>query len=82
MDCSQPGSYVDVILQARMLEWVARFFSPGGLPDPEIEPEFPALTAGLFASKPTGKLEYCAYLLSVLNEITYLNIHSTSVHKL
>jgi len=38
---------VHVTLQARMLEWVARFFSLGGLPDPEIEPEFPALKEGL-----------------------------------
>ena len=27
MDCSPPGSSVDGILQARMLEWVAIYFS-------------------------------------------------------
>ena len=37
MDCSPPGSSVDGILQARVLEWVA-IPSPGDLPDPEIEP--------------------------------------------
>ena len=29
MDCSLPGSSVHGILQARMLEWVAIFFSGG-----------------------------------------------------
>ena len=27
MDCSLPGSFVDGIFQARLLEWVAIFFS-------------------------------------------------------
>ena len=37
MDCSLPGVSVHVILQARVLEWVA-MPSPGDLPDPGIEP--------------------------------------------
>ena len=37
VDCSLPSSSVRGISQARILEWVA-FSSPGGLPDPEIEP--------------------------------------------
>ena len=37
MDCSPPGSSVHGILQARILEWVAIFFSRD-LPDPGIEP--------------------------------------------
>ena len=41
-DCSLPGSSVHGIFQARILEWVARPFSRG-LPDPWIEPGFPAL---------------------------------------
>ena len=44
MDCSPPGSSIHGILQARILEWVA-IPSPGNLPDPEIEPGFPALQA-------------------------------------
>ena len=40
MDCSPPGSSVHGILQARILEWVAIPFSPGDLPDAEIEPVF------------------------------------------
>ena len=42
MDCSPPGSSVHGILQARILEGVP---SPGDLPNPGIEPEFPALQA-------------------------------------
>ena len=40
MDCSPPGSSVRGILQARVLEWVARP-SPGDLPNPGIEPVSP-----------------------------------------
>ena len=36
MDCSPPGSSVHGILQARILEWVARP-SSGDLPDPRTE---------------------------------------------
>ena len=32
MDCSPPGSSVHGILQARILEWVAIFFSRGSSP--------------------------------------------------
>ena len=42
MDYSLPGSSVRGIFQARVLEWVP-FPSPGGLPDPGIEPLSPAL---------------------------------------
>ena len=40
MDCSQPGSSVQGILQARKLEWVAIPFSRD-LPDPGFEPKSP-----------------------------------------
>ena len=36
MDCSQPGSSVHGILQARILEWVAIPRIPRGLPNPEV----------------------------------------------
>ena len=42
MDFSLPGSSVNGISQARILEWVA-FPSPGDLPDPGIESVSPAL---------------------------------------
>ena len=44
MDCSLPGSSVHGILQARILEWVAIPFSRD-LPNPGIEPGYPALKA-------------------------------------
>ena len=37
IDCSLPGSSVNGILQAGILEWAA-MPSPGDLPDPGIEP--------------------------------------------
>jgi len=37
MDCSQPGSSVHGIFQARILEQFA-FLSPGDLPNPGIKP--------------------------------------------
>ena len=36
MDCSPPGSSVHMILQSRILEWVA-ISSPGDLPYPGIK---------------------------------------------
>ena len=44
MDYSLPGSSVHGILQARILP----FPSPGDLPDPGIEPKFPALQGRFF----------------------------------
>ena len=44
MDCSTPGPSVHAIFWARILDWVA-IFSPGGLPDPGIEPGSAALQA-------------------------------------
>ena len=52
MGCSPPGSSVHGILQARTLEWVLPFPSPGDLPDPEIEPGSPALKADSSPSEP------------------------------
>ena len=42
LDYSPPGSSAHGISQARILEWLP-FPSPGDLPDPGIEPRFPAL---------------------------------------
>ena len=57
MDCSQPGSSVHGIFQARILEWVA-ISSPGDLPDPGIEPRSlasPAFVGRFFTTAPPGK---------------------------
>ena len=48
--CNLPGSSVHGILQVRILEWVA-FPSPGGLPDPGIEPGSPTLQADSLPSE-------------------------------
>ena len=50
VDCSLPGSSLHGILQARILEWLP-FPSPGGLPDPGIEPVSPALLADSLLAK-------------------------------
>ena len=63
--CSRPGSSVRWILQARILEWVAPFPSPGDLPNSGIEPASPALAAGFFTTelsrKPHRICCKCAY---------------------
>ena len=51
MDYSLPGSSVHGILQARILEWAA-ISSLGHLPNPGIEPGFPALQADSLWSEP------------------------------
>ena len=55
-DCSQSGSSVHGILQARILEWGCLL--PGDLPKPGIEPASllsPALAGGSLPLAPTGK---------------------------
>ena len=55
MGCSPPGSSVYGILQARILEWVAIFYSRD-LPDAGIEPASlvsPALAGGFFTTNAT-----------------------------
>ena len=47
IDGSPPGSSVPGILQARILKWVAIPFSRH-LPNPGVEPGFPALQADFF----------------------------------
>jgi len=56
MDCSQLGSSVHGILQARILEWVEPFPSPGDLLNPGIEHRSPALQVDYLLSEPPGKL--------------------------
>jgi len=55
MDCSLPGSSVNGILQARILEWVAISFSRGSF-QPRMEPQYPALEADSWPSEPPRKL--------------------------
>ena len=56
IDCSQPGSTVHGIFQARIQKWVV-ISSPRDLPNPGIEPESPAspaLADRFFITKPPG----------------------------
>ena len=57
LDCSQPGSPVHGVLQAKILEWDVISYSRV-LTDPGIEPkslESPALAGGFFTPEPPGK---------------------------
>ena len=59
MNCSLPGSSVHVILQARILEWVA-MPSCRGLPDPGIKPTSlmsPALASEFFTNSTTWETQ-------------------------
>ena len=69
MDCSPPGSSLQGISQARILEWVS-VPSPGDLPDPGIEARSPAMQANSLPSEPPGKW----LLYSTGNYIKYLTI--------
>ena len=63
MDCSPPGSSVQEVSQARILEWVA-CPSPGDFPDSGIEAGSLALQAGSLLTEPLGNpriLEWVAY---------------------
>ena len=54
MDLSSPGSSIHGILQAKVLEWVARL-SPKDLPDPGIGLASPALAGWFFTTVPPTK---------------------------
>ena len=54
MDCNPPDSSTDGILQARILEWIAISFSRD-LPDPGIDPRFPALQVDSLPSEPLSR---------------------------
>ena len=70
VDCRLPGSSVLGILQARILEWLP-FPSPGGLPNPGIEPRSPTLEADTLTSEPPGKPNYRGIVI-IHNSIFYL----------
>ena len=51
MECILLGFSVHGIFQARLLDWVA-FPSSGNLPDPGMEPRYPALQAASLPFEP------------------------------
>ena len=55
MDCSLPGFSVHGIFQAKSTGVGLPFPSPGGLPDPGIEPGSPASQADASPSEPPEK---------------------------
>ena len=67
MDCNLPGSSVHRISQARVLEWVAIFFSMGSL-HPGIKPSSPALAGGFFITEPPGKPTISHTILNISGE--------------
>ena len=52
MDCGPPGSSVQGILQARILEWLP-CLSPWDIPSPGIKSASPALAGGFFTTSTT-----------------------------
>ena len=54
MDCSLPVSSVDVIFQARILEWVSIFF-PRESPQPRDQTQVSSIEADSLPSEPPGK---------------------------
>ena len=90
-DCSPPGSSVQGILQARILEWVA-MPSSRDLPDPGTEstsPVSPSLTGRFFTTAPPGKFHKCIILIKFhykkscfVSEIPSLMLRQVCVSKL
>ena len=74
MDWSPPGSSVQGILQARILEWVAMPFSRD-LPDPEIEPRSPALQAVFYCLSHSGSPKH-------LDNLTALFLFSNDYYEM
>ena len=78
MGCCPPGSSVQRISQARILEWVVISFSRA-LPDPGIQPVSPALAGGLFTSGAPGK-PYIVLTVSrhfTVRTLTHLSLITT-----
>ena len=64
MDCSLPGSSVNEISQARILEWIAIFFSRGSSQprDRTRISGVSCLIGGFFTSEPLGPLSFCEWV--------------------
>ena len=81
MNCSQPGSSVHGILQARTVEWFLPSPPPGNPPNPGIEPASlmsPALTGGFLTTSVTWEAPstthiYCFKALS-LGVVCYASV--------
>ena len=63
VDCSPPGSSVHRFFRQEYRSGFP-FHSPRDLPDPGIEPKFPALADGFFTTEPSGKLGPLIFIVS------------------
>ena len=80
MDCSLPISSAHGILQEKILEWVAIPFSRD-LPNPGIEPGFPALQVDSLPSEQPGKPPTVMQLAIFLDDVnTLLSLHLFVMH--
>ena len=66
MDCSLPGSTVQGISQARILEWVAISFLLGDLPNPGIKPVSLALAGRIFTTEHQESPNICIHIADSL----------------
>ena len=64
--CNPMNYIVHGILQARILDWVA-FLFPGDLPNPGIEPRFPALQVDSLPAEPQGKVDNKCYIGNIVS---------------
>ena len=76
VDCNPPGSLVQGILWARILEWVVIPFSRGS-PQSRIEHGSPVLQADSLLFGPSGKLcvDVCVYTLTHMYICVYIYIY-------
>ena len=72
MDCSPPGSSVHVILQARILEWVAISFSRGSS-QPRDQTQVTHIASRLLLTKPPGKPLVREKDLQIFSQMQYWN---------
>ena len=66
MECSPPGSSIHGISPGKNTGVGWPFPSPGDLPNPAVEPGFPALVGAFFTTEPPGKPSVNAVLFIYL----------------
>ena len=69
MDCSQPGSSIHGILQARILEWVAISFSRGSSP-PRDQTQVSCIVGRFFTAEPPPKPKPLSMVLPISSGFT------------
>ena len=74
--CNPMDYTVHVILQARILEWVA-FPSPGDLPNAGIEPRSPTMQAYSIPAKPQVCVCVCVCVYTRVCVCVYVKMHQT-----